>query len=78
MLIGVYSSRDAGLDAAARPADQPGFRDNPDVIDVGESAGFFIEPYALDQALWTEGHRTEPAQRASAGPSQTRRLRCIT
>ncbi len=64
MLIGVYSSRDATLDAAARLADQPGFRDNPDVIDDVEKAGFFMESYALDQDHWTEGYRTEPAKRS--------------
>jgi hypothetical protein len=60
MLIGVYSSRDAALAAVARLADQPGFRDNPEVIDDIEEAGFFIEPYALDQDHWAEGYVTVP------------------
>jgi hypothetical protein len=61
MLIGVYSSQDAALAAVARLADQPGFRDHPGVTDDVENAGFFMEPYALDQDHWPEGYRTEPA-----------------
>lgn len=61
MLIGVYSSRDAALAAVSRLRDRPGFRDNADVIDDVESAGFFIEAYSLDQDHWTEGYRTELA-----------------
>lgn len=60
MLIGVYSSRDAALAAVARLADQPGFRDNPDVTDDVDDAGFNIVPYALDQDHWAEGYISEP------------------
>ena len=56
MLIGVHSTL---RDAVARPADQPGFRDNPELTDDVEEAGLFMEPYALDQDHWTEGYRTE-------------------
>ena len=58
-LIGVYSSRDAALAAVGRLASKPGFRDNPEVIDDTDDAGFFIEPYALDEDHWTEGFRVE-------------------
>jgi hypothetical protein len=61
MLIGVYSSREAALEAVARLADQPGFREHPDVIDDLDLAGFFMVPYRLDQDHWTEGYRTERA-----------------
>jgi hypothetical protein len=60
MLIGVYSSRDTALAAVTRLADQPGFRDNPEVIDDVEKAGFYLEAYTLDQDHWAEGYRTDP------------------
>ena len=48
-LIGVYSSRDAALAAVGRLAGKPGFRDDPEVIDDTDDAGFFMEPYTLDE-----------------------------
>jgi hypothetical protein len=58
-LIGAYSSRDAALAAVGRLKDKSGFRDHPDVIDDVEDAGFFMEPYTLDEDHWTEGFRTD-------------------
>ena len=59
MLIGAYASRDAAIAAVDRLKDQPGFRDNPKVIDDVEDAGFYVEPYTLNEDHWTEGYRTE-------------------
>ena len=59
-MIGVYSSRDAALAAVGRLADKPGFRDSPDITDDIANAGFFTEPYELDEDHWTEGYRIEP------------------
>jgi len=58
-LIGLYSSRDAAVAAVERLKDKPGFRDSPGVIDDTDDAGFFLEPYLLDQDHWAEGFRAE-------------------
>lgn len=60
LLIGVYSSRDAALEAAARFGGLPGFRDHPDVVDDTDQPGFFVSRYVIDEDHWTEGYRTEP------------------
>ena len=57
MLIGVYSSRDAALEAVARLAGKPGFEDNPQVVDDADGPGFFMEAYTLDADHWEEGYR---------------------
>ncbi len=59
LLIGVYSSRGAALEAVARLADKPGFAEYPHVVDDVEEAGFFIQRYVVDADHWTEGYRTE-------------------
>ncbi len=60
-LMGVYSSREAALEAVDRLKDKPGFRDHPEVNDDADDAGFFMSQYELDQDHWTEGFRTELA-----------------
>lgn len=46
-LIGVYRSKEAADNAAARLKDKPGFCDSPD--------GFHFDLYELDKDHWTEG-----------------------
>jgi hypothetical protein len=55
-LIGLYSSREASIAAVKRLAGQPGFADDPDVVDDTESPGFFTEAYTVDQDHWPEGY----------------------
>ena len=55
-LIGLYSSREASIAAVKRLAGQPGFADDPDIVDDTESPGFFTEAYTVDQDHWPEGY----------------------
>jgi hypothetical protein len=59
-LVGVYSSEALALKAVARVSSQPGFRDDPVVIDPDSEkmAGFQIENYVIDVDHWTEGFVT--------------------
>ena len=58
-MIGVYASRRAAEEAVGRVATQPGFRDQPKVIDPRrdeEESGFYIDEYKIGQDHWTEGY----------------------
>ena len=59
-LVGVYSSEALALKAVARLASQPGFREDPTVVDpAGDKIdGFYISNYAIDVDYWTEGFVT--------------------
>ncbi|MFL6235847.1 MAG: serine kinase [Thermoanaerobaculia bacterium] len=57
-IIGVYSSRNAGLAAIERLKTQPGLSDFPRLIDplIDEDvSGFYIDEYELDQDHWPDG-----------------------
>ncbi len=58
--VGVYSSEALALEAAARVASQPGFRDYPVVVDPDgdEIDGFHISEYSINVDHWTEGFVT--------------------
>jgi homoserine kinase type II len=51
--IGIYRTREAAEAAVARLKSQPGFRDNPGIVEDG--SGFYIDRYKLDQDNWSEG-----------------------
>lgn len=59
--IGVYESRSAAEEAVLRLADQPGFREHPNIVrpeaDDPES-GFYIDEYEIGKDHWTEGYVT--------------------
>jgi hypothetical protein len=59
--IGVYSSSASAHAAVARLAQQPGFREHPNIadpsIDSGEQ-GFYISEATLDADQWIEGYAT--------------------
>jgi len=59
-LVGVYSSEALALKAVARIASQPGFRDDPVLVDPDGDRidGFHIGKYAIDVDHWTEGFVT--------------------
>lgn len=59
-LVGVYSSEALALKAVARVAIQPGFRDDPVVVDPDgdDTDGFHIGKYVIDVDHWTEGFVT--------------------
>jgi hypothetical protein len=57
LTIGVFSSREAAVSAVARLADEPGFRDNPKIVN-DEGEGFYISETRLDEASWEEGFVT--------------------
>jgi hypothetical protein len=58
--VGVYSSEALALKAVARVSIQPGFRDDPGVVDPDgvEIDGFHIGKYVIDVDHWTEGFVT--------------------
>jgi hypothetical protein len=60
-IIGVYSSRQAAIEAIERLRSQPGFMENPKqvnpLVDDGKE-GFYIDEYPLDKDHWTEGYVT--------------------
>lgn len=60
-IIGIYSSKEAAMQAIERVRTQPGFIDHPHIIDLssdeGES-GFTIDEYVLDKDNWQEGYVT--------------------
>ena len=58
-LIGVYRSNESAEAAVAHLRSQPGFRDFPKLLGREDDAsGFYIDPYELDKARWTEGFVT--------------------
>lgn len=60
-LLGVYSSRSSALAATDRLKAQPGFRAHPHIVDPsasGETQGFYISEYTVDQDHWIEGYVT--------------------
>ncbi len=58
--VGVYSSEALALKAVARVGSQPGFRNDPGVVDPDgdEIDGFHICKYVIDVDHWTEGFVT--------------------
>jgi homoserine kinase type II len=57
-LIGVYRSAEAARAAIDRLKAQPGFRDNPNVVDAlrdTDDQGFHVDEYPLDKDHWAEG-----------------------
>lgn len=60
-VIVVYRSHDAAKAAVSRLSLQPGFRDFPNIVSpegLGQSEGFYIDEYQLDQDNWAEGYET--------------------
>lgn len=60
-MIGVYKSLDRAKAAVERLKTQPGFRDNPLLVDPegdGVQQGFYIDEYHLDMDHWQEGFVT--------------------
>ncbi len=59
-LIGVYATRDDAVGAAMRLAEQPGFRDFPNVNNStpDDTEGFYIEEYEIGKDHWAEGFTT--------------------
>jgi hypothetical protein len=58
-MIGVYGSRSAAEDAVGRLSTQPGFRDDPRIIDPScddDESGFYIDEYRIGEDHWTEGY----------------------
>ncbi len=56
--IGVYSSRENAMSAIARLKNEPGFRDNSNLIDPSSSDGedgFYIDECEINLDHWTEG-----------------------
>jgi len=60
-LIGVYSSKAAAIAAVARLKEQPGFRDLPNIVSLGDedNQGFYIDEYEMDMDNWVEGYVTQ-------------------
>lgn len=59
--IGVYRSAEAARAAIERLKVQPGFCENPRLIDPGtddEIGGFNLDEYELDKDNWSEGFVT--------------------
>jgi homoserine kinase type II len=57
-LIGVYRSATSARAAIDRLKAQPGFRDNPNVVDAlgdTDDQGFHVAEYPLDKDHWAEG-----------------------
>jgi len=57
-LIGVYRSIAAARAAIDRLKAQPGFRDNPNIVDAlrdSDDQGFHVGKYPLDKDHWVEG-----------------------
>lgn len=54
--IGIYRTREAAEAAVARLKSQPGFRDDPGIVENG--SGFNIDRYVLDMDHWSEGFDT--------------------
>ena len=60
-LIGVYSTVEAARAAVERLAKQPGFSDEPEIINPGsddEEQGYYIDKYKIDEDHWTDGFAT--------------------
>lgn len=61
-VIGIYSSRQAAIEAVERLKVQPGFVEHPSLIDPlvdDEPDGFYIDKYPLDKDHWAEGYITD-------------------
>jgi hypothetical protein len=60
--IGVYRTSQSARAAIDRLSVQPGFRDDPHIIDPLNDdceEGFYLDEYALDKDHWAEGFVTE-------------------
>lgn len=59
-IIGIYTTREFAVAAVERVRGQPGFCNDPEIVDEG--SGFHISRYTLNRDHWAEGYFTYPYQ----------------